>query len=300
MVSSERPLFLGLFFIPFRTPLQVNLLLFYSVLISAYAACFIVSSKTHGGFFPGLKALINGANDGRVPNWLVVMPLISSALFVVVIFITILQEVAGVSTGSLHLVDPYLTLYSFAYVPILEEWIFRISPLGFVVVLRALRSESWLSLLVLSFTSPEKAKAKAGLPRVFDAGWKGVHWSEWFALGATSIVFGLAHIIAGSGWQAGKFSTATISGLVIGLAFLVYGAYASILLHWFFDFYFGVFFLAEEEIGGIFATLDTFVFFATFVIGLVGLLVVARWLLINRPGLGTTTPYKTPEESALV
>ncbi len=282
MFSNERPLFLGIFLIPFRTPLQVNLLLFYSILIAAYAACFIVSFVTHEGFFHGLRTLVNGANGPRVPNWLIVMPLISSALFVVVIFITLLQDTVGASTGSLPRVEPYLTLYSFAYAPILEEWVFRISPLGFVVLLRALRSDNWVSLFLLSFISPEKAKAKAGLPRVFDAGWKGVHWSEWFALVATSIVFGIAHVVAGSGWEPGKFTTATLSGFVIGLSFLVYGAYAAILLHWFFDFYFVVLSLAREQIGGIFETLDTFVFFVTFAVGSVGLAAIARWLMIER------------------
>jgi hypothetical protein len=72
-------------------------------------------------------------------------------------------------------------------------------------------------------------------------------------------VFGLAHFLLGGGWQLGKVSTALLAGLVFGIVFVAYGAYASILLHWFFDYYFTILNMAETAYGGITHSFSTLV-----------------------------------------
>jgi hypothetical protein len=62
----------------------------------------------------------------------------------------------------------------------------------------------------------------------------------------SSVAFGAAHYLAGGGWDIGKISTAALAGFAMGLVYLRYGAYAPILLHWFFDYYFGAFDLASQ------------------------------------------------------
>lgn len=281
-MTSEDVLVLGLFLFPFETPASVNLLFFYLLLIATYAACFWAAFITHGGFFHNLRALARGDRAPRIPNWLVVMPLASSALLLVVILLTLVQEGFGVPTGSLPPLPQSFLLFWLTYSPILEEWTFRLSPLGLIVGLRIVIAKGPRSSFLLSFVLPDKAKAKAGLPHLYDKGWRGIHWSEWLGLVITSLIFGLAHVLAGGGWQAGKVLTATLSGLALGLAFLVYGGYASILLHWFFNFYFEIFALGSSLIGGILDASAVLVSLLTIALGVIGLVLATKYLLFKR------------------
>jgi hypothetical protein len=74
----------------------------------------------------------------------------------------------------------------------------------------------------------------------------GISRFEWLLLGVSSAAFGAVHFLAGGGWQIGKISTAFMSGMVLGITYLMYGAYAPVLLHWFFNVYLGSFNLAAE------------------------------------------------------
>ena len=302
LLEHEGPLVLGVFFIPFRTSMRVNLLTSYIGLMAIYSICFVVAFRAHGGFLQNLRSLSRGSGLPRIPNWLVAMPFASSALLLIVIAITILQDQLGVPTGSLPPQDPYVMLYLLAYSPVLEEWTFRISTIGFAVGLRILVSRGTLVHFPLSFLSPERAKAQAGLPRIADSGWRGLHWSEWLALAVTSIGFGLAHIFAGGGWQTGKVVTAGLSGLTLGICFLAYGGYASILLHWFFNFYFEVFLLGGTLLGGVFDTLGLSVSLLTIAVGILGLVVAVSWILFREERGGRAPmPYKLGEtQSSLV
>ena len=75
---------------------------------------------------------------------------------------------------------------------------------------------------------------------------RGISRLEWVALVLTSGAFGAAHYLYGGGWEIGKISTAMVSGLALGYVYLRYGAYAPVLLHWFFNYYFGAFDLASQ------------------------------------------------------
>jgi hypothetical protein len=155
-----------------------------------------------------------------------------------------------------------------------------------------------LSLVVASFLSPESAKAKVGLPTITANGRHGIHWSEWILLILTSSLFGIAHIISGgTDWGIGKAFTAAISGFALGLVYLGYGAYAAILLHWFFDFYFETFSVGADVFGGAVATLPGLVSLASLIVGTVSILVALAWLVrrIARGEIPTT--YKPPEST---
>lgn len=101
--------------------------------------------------------------------------------------------------------------------------------------------------------SPEHAKAMVGYRNVAERGYlRGISLLEWILILITSIAFGLAHYLLGGGWEIGKVSTALLAGLVFGIMFVAYGAYASILLHWYFDYFFTIVSLAESTYGGFF------------------------------------------------
>src|SRR5207244_2846596 len=161
---------------------------------------------------------------------------------------TIVLNQSRPSSGTLcNPCPPQSELYAaLAYSPISEEIAFRITILGLLVAIittwknRTIEPGSskprTLSLVVASLLSPESAKMKVGLPTITANRWQGIHWSEWILLFLTSSLFGIAHVISGgTDWGIGKAFTAAISGFALGLIYLAYGAYAALLLPWFFD-----------------------------------------------------------------
>jgi membrane protease YdiL (CAAX protease family) len=142
--------------------------------------------------------------------------------------------------------------------------------------------------------SPESAKVKMGYRNVTANGFfRGISPLEWALIILTSVVFGLAHYLLGGGWQVGKVSTAFLSGLVLGIMFVAYGAYAAILLHWFFNYYFTILDLADSTYGGVFHGLSNFAEFTNVTSGeiilvvflLVSALKLADYLSLRAAGL---------------
>jgi hypothetical protein len=308
--------FTGAFFIyPITTRIPVDLLLLTDTCIIIYVACFIAAFKSRDGFLTGLQRLRQVGRVSTKSNWLVVMPLVSCALLLIVLVLTIVLAQSGISSGTLcNPCPPEAELYAaLTYSPISEEIAFRITTLGLLVSImtlwkaRSIRQGSpkskilslviaSLSLVVAAFLSPGSAKARVGLPTITSNGWHGIHWSEWILLFLTSSLFGIAHIISGgTDWGVGKAFTAAISGFALGFVYLGYGAYAAILLHWFFDFYFETFSVGANVFGGALATLPGLVSLASLIVGIVSILVALAWLVRRNARAEIPTTYKPPE-----
>src|SRR6267378_2565532 len=284
--------FTGAFFIyPIITPIPVDLLLLTDSCIIIYITCFIAAFRSRDGFLTGLQRLRQVGQVSFKSSWLVAMPLVSCVLLLIVLVATILLNQSGLSSGTLcNPCPPEAELYAaLTYSPISEEIAFRITTLGLLIaIITTWKNRSIeqgpskpriLSLVITAFLAPERAKARVGLPTITDNGLHGIHWSEWILLFLTSSLFGIAHIISGgTDWGVGKAFTAAISGFALGFVFLGYGAYAAILLHWFFDFYFETFSVGADVFGGALATLPGLVSLATLVVGIVSTLVALAWL----------------------
>lgn len=301
-------IYFGAFLIPIFTQIRVNLLGSFLVLFGIYILCFTIALKSNGGFLEGLQNMLKGRVGRRIPNWLVIMPLVSSALLVVVVTITLLQDAFGIPTGQLPFND-YRLFYAIAYAPPVEETMFRISTLGLIVAFRVIwrnalnpstdTRRGLARLIALSFLFPDKAKGEVGIPNLANNGWQGFHWSEWTALILTSVAFGLAHYVSNVGWEAGKILTAAISGFGLGLTFLAYGAYASILLHWFFNVYLGTFTFGETVVPRIFLPAEVLIALLSVAVGIIGIITGIVWLASGGPDRGQTT-YMGPGSSAPV
>ena len=112
----------------------------------------------------------------------------------------------------------------------------------------------------------------------------------------TSSVFGIAHVISGgTDWGIGKAFTAALSGFALGLVYLGYGAYAAVLLHWFFDFYFETLTVGADVFGGPVAILPGLVSLTTLIVGIVSILVAVVWLVRRLTRGKIPTTYKIPE-----
>ncbi len=297
-VSVQLPIG-AFFFLSLPSSIRSNLFVFSAGFIAVFILCFIAAIRNENGVAWGLKQLRQGSLPVGLPNWLAIMPLVSSSLLSIVILITLLLSAGGVSSGGLPLPttpsEVALDFGGIIYAPIREEMAIRITFIGFFVWVRAgwnariqsKRSEGSMErrisktrLFISSFYSPEKSKAMVGVPRVATHGWRGVHWSEWILLIFTSVIFGLLHILSNVGWEAGKAVTAGLSGFALGLVYLTYGAYANILLHWFFNFYVYIFSLSVYS-GALllFAdTMDVIIFLLSIFLGVLGIVMAIVWV----------------------
>ena len=299
-LNGHLPVEAFLLFIP--TPIPVNLLILVFVCLIVFCICFIVAGNEKGGFLLGLKQLSRGSRPSTIPNWLVVMPLVSSTLLVIVLVLTEIQTTAGLPTGSLNNQSPALLFADLTYSPIAEEIGFRITALGLALGLIAVvriflktkgatepKRINPIRLILLTMIFPDYAKGKAGLPTIASHGWKGIHWADWLAVISVSTVFGLDHYTSGSGWGPGKVLTAGLSGFVLALTYMAYGAYADILLHWFFNFYVFVYGTYVPLV------LDILVFLGVLVVGVWGIIVGISWIIEKPPTItpGTSQPAGT-------
>ena len=270
-----------------------------------FALCFWAAAKDRGGFINSFTALTRRAKPTTTPNWLVVMPLISSFLLVLTLILSISLTSAGVPVGNLPTKNQADLFASVTFAPVAEEIGFRITPIGLVVVVRTLlplhRGRGFRSAGVatiarrslIALISPDRAKEAAGLPSIGTRGWHGIHWMEWILLVASSAWFGLLHSLSGAGWGPGKAIPAGLTGLALGIVYLWYGAYANILLHWFFDFY-NISIFGELLGGPLSNILASLAVLASLFLAVAGFVYGIRWLKPERPPIQQPSVAEMP------
>jgi len=249
-----------------------------------FLVCFFVASVVREDVFVSFEKLRSGAMVASFRNYLLFMPVVAGFSFMSTLFIDLFLEMLGIpvegpkipgdGTGEFWELRRFLSI---SYAPIVEEIGFRLIPVGvfIVVYLFLVRRRNAASQaggcsrrsLVLALNFPDKAKKDCGLRSVDGFGFlRGISGGEWVVILLTSVVFGLAHFPFGS-WGPGKFLSAAVVGVFLGVVYLAYGFFAPILLHWFFNYYFNVFSLASSYFWRLSGVLFL-VFFANLLFGL--------------------------------
>ncbi|MGA2460197.1 MAG: CPBP family glutamic-type intramembrane protease [Candidatus Bathyarchaeia archaeon] len=282
--------------LPIAIPVRANFGVLFIGIWVAFLICIALAWFSRGGFLKTVKGEITKSVPFARTNFLFVMPLVGSALLYATILISQFQETQGVQTGSLNFppqTSPYVILVNLAFAPLQEEFAFRITSIGIplgVYLLYRYRSDQRVSkalprlkLLILAMFSPELAKMRLGYRNVHENGFiQGISPLEWILILITSFVFGAAHYLLGGGWDVGKVSTAFLAGLVFAVMYVAYGAYADILLHWFFNYFFTVLDMASSTYGGVFRAFATITELVNLTAGpviLVAFLLLSAWRL---------------------
>lgn len=247
-------------------PLGTSMGVLFAGIWAAFVVCSIFAWLGRGGFPRSVSNIFTKSISIAKTNFLLIMPLVATGLVYAIDLIQRFQETQGVQTGSLNFppaTSQYLILLNLAFAPLREEFAFRLTsigiPLGVFLVIHY-RSDQKLSgpvdrvkLLLLAILSPERAKLKMGYRNVTTNGLlHGISPLEWGLIIITSVAFGSAHYLLGGGWELGKITTAALAGFVFGIVYVAYGAYAPILMHWFFNYYFTVLELGGTTYGGAF------------------------------------------------
>ncbi len=221
-------------------------------LVGVFFLCLLAAWKFRESFHYVIRKGSSRPVGKLFNNFLVAMPIITSMLLTAVLVIISLQSSVGLPTEPPSVEEsPLIQFFGFSYAVLIEEIGFRISPIGLFLIFRVfearLRNGIMLSgkeRLKLFFTTliyPDRAKKTVGMKTVSDFGIRGgISRGEWTMVFLTAFVWGLAHYLVG-GWTVGKITSVFVDGLVFSLTYIVYGAYAPILLHWFFNYYLSIF-----------------------------------------------------------
>ena len=242
----------------FYTPFALNVGLVFLFLWGVFAICLVAALQLRENLQEVIQKSSSRPAKRLLNNCLFALPLITSMMLVAVIAIHSFQEAGGIPTGEPPLPDNlFQALFELSYAAVAEEIGFRVTPIGAFLVIyifwaareNAVSLSSW-QRLKLFFTAPlfpDEAKKTVGVKTVGDFGVKGgISLGEWIMVFFTSTVFGLAHYLAGGGWEIGKITSASAVGLVMGLTYLLYGVQAPILVHWFFNYYSYAYYVASE------------------------------------------------------
>jgi len=238
----------------FYIPVTASYGLAFLFLLGVYVVCFAGAWISRESFHNVVRKSFSRPFTKLFNNNLFAMPIIASMLFTAVIAITLFQTSQGIPTDPLPEAEPFHLFFQLTYSPVWEEISFRISTIGVFLVaylfvvggkkLAKLSAGRTLKVALLIPLYPDKAKKLLGVKTVSEFGIKGISLGEWGMIVITSLVFGWLHV--GRPWGPGKFTTATLQGIALCLVYLFYGVQAPILLHWFFNYYWGGFILALE------------------------------------------------------
>ena len=153
--------------------------------------------------------------------------LLGALTLTITLAIEMIQSSIGIETGSLETKNRYIFFLSAMMAPISEEIGFRLTLLGVVsAILYMLNYETSIQGLFKALVHPYSIHKEGGNLLTL-----------YIFTVIQAIVFGLAHVIGGGGWQIGKVTTATLAGVYLGYLYIKYGFTSSVLGHSFFNIY---------------------------------------------------------------
>jgi membrane protease YdiL (CAAX protease family) len=302
--TSVQPLVFILLFFGFTVPFELKTVQLFMFSWGIFVLCFVVAWRLRENFHEVVGKISSRPLSKIFDNWLFIMPIIASALFVGVLLLIGIQDLFKVPTGALptpqtdtEVFDLYLSI---SYAPMIEEIGFRITPIGgfllvYLFIIKTFENRvalsSWqrFKLFAFSFLYPDGAKSIVGEKTVAVNGFRGISRGEWIMILITSIMFGIAHILSGIGWEIGKVTSTFIQGFVFAIVYLAYGFQAPILMHWFFNYYFYTYQVSAKYYAN---TLETFAWieFITLILGVLSLIGFAILGLKKISNRRKTTP----------
>lgn len=271
--------------VDFSIPMAINAGLVFLFLLGVYALCFVGAWISRESLHDVIRKGFSRPFTKLFNNNLFAMPTIASMLLIAFIVIHIFFLVPtgqGPFEPSEDPLQPFKNFFALTYSPLFEEIGFRVSPIGIFLIAylfvvgreraTTLSGRELLKVLFLIPLYPDKAKELLGVRTVREFGIRGISLAELIMIIFTSVAFGLAHPLSGGGWEPGKSISVSIDGLAFGLTYLLYGVQAPILLHWFVNYYWSLFFsenLALKFYPIVFP-LSFLIFFVTMIVGVLG------------------------------
>ena len=222
-ITYEYPMdSLGLFLagIGFDVPVEFELGDGFIVIWCTFLVLFAVAMfGPKKNFVNVLQSIISEGKYQTQDNYMVVTVKWFSILVIVSGSIIALQEFFGVFVEQPEASNQLVQFFGVSLAPLIEEFGFRVMLIG-LPLFAFYSHRSSFRLLVKSLWRPfqnlHNVNVKSALVLIVIVG----------------IFFGVAHVISGEPWNAGKFAQAASSGIIIGWVYFRYGLAPAILIHW--------------------------------------------------------------------
>ncbi|TLX96487.1 MAG: CPBP family intramembrane metalloprotease [Thaumarchaeota archaeon] len=185
-----------------------------------YAILFTISFLGPQGTF--MRTLSEAMSEGwknLKDNDLVNMMIWFTILILFSVTVDFAQQSVGVNIEQPQTQNNLIHFFQLTVAPLTEESGFRVLLIGIPLFMIYSHSASW-KLFLKSLWRPSHS---LGI----------TNYKKAIALIITvGLFFGAAHIISGTPWSPGKFSQATIAGIIIGWVYVRYGFAPAVLIHW--------------------------------------------------------------------
>jgi len=167
------------------------------------------------------KALVLVMSAGRNPssNYVVSVLKWFGVLIVASVIVDTVQDGIGVSIEPPDFGSDLMQFFHASLAPLVEEVGFRMILVGlplYAMFYRTATPAGFAKSLWHPFYNLDVSDTRRVLALIIPAG----------------ILFGLAHILFGEPWSAGKFAQAAAGGVILGWVYYRHGLPAAILLHW--------------------------------------------------------------------
>ena len=203
----------------YRAQIDVSIGDMFVVLWAFYLIIFVIAllGPKHG-FFKSLSSIISFGKYDSKSNYLFGVTAWFSILILISALINFIQEGFGIVTIPPSTDNDLIQFFYVSLAPIMEEFGFRLILTG----------------IPLFFIYSHKSSIKYFIQCLWNPSTLDIHDSKKAIslIVFVGIVFGFAHIALGESWSEGKFTQATVSGIILGWVYLKYGFVASILIHW--------------------------------------------------------------------
>ena len=232
------PLFVFGLAMPIRASIDALTLL--TLLLAFYLLLVYLAARGPlANLYQTLKTVYTKGIASVQDNTLTTVGTVFAPLLLVNIGLEYFQNLFGVETGKLPRSEPLVDFTLLTYAPLVEEFGFRLTLIGVVS-----------SCLTLYYCDVKTALYTVWRPSAFlDAKSRRINVLLNSLIIFSSLLFGLAHVIYGGGWELGKVLPAFVAGLCLGWLYVKWGFHAAVLLHLLFNYFSGTFDYFAELVG---------------------------------------------------
>jgi hypothetical protein len=283
MGSADTTNFFWITIFGFVSPVNANLGELFIAVWTVYLLLF--ASALNGPFrsvIGSLKDATFKGLDGLLGNSAMVTFMVFPVAFWGSELLALLQQSAGIPTGSLPPTDPLLEFVELSLAPLREEIGFRVIPIGIVAMLLLFSRLRFKDGLLSLWHPLRYLRKNDNMSR-----YRNDLLLMYILVGVSALVFGAAHVL--HGWDIGKLSQAAAVGVAFGVLYLRYGFAAAVLLHWQFDYVIGIY---SETTNGLIMSVFSFYLVITEVVAVLSTIamIILFLRIVRRTSIKSMSP----------
>lgn len=221
--------------LPIEFQLGDVFIIFWCVYGIFFSIAMIGPRKT---IFHSISSIVAEGKEESSNNYLVATIKWFSIIILISGVINFIQESFGIITIPPIEDNKLVLFFDVMKAPLIEEIAFRVLLVG-LPIYAIYSHKSTIKHLVKSLWRPHSNLHVFSKKRVI------------ILISIVSIFFGLAHVISGEPWSAGKITQATASGMILGWVYFRYGFLPAVLIHWSSNFFVFAYVFAVAELNKI-------------------------------------------------